>query len=785
MLKNYVILAIRRLIRERVYAILNILGLSIGVSFFLLAALFVKDELTYDQFHTHVDQIYRITAKVQDAFKLAVPDDIGPLLKDKYPGVEEVSYISQERDVTVRHDDNLFTEGGFIKADPSIFRLLDFPLQKGVDSLALLRPNTAVVSPYIAQKYFPDTSPIGNTLTLVDGRVYEITGVLAEIPRNSSFQFNILATSVTRESNKNSVVGDLFVLAKPGYEEEHLEADLQEVIRENTSEERTNYRYQVDRLSDIHLYATDKIAYSDGISGDIRYVYIVGTIGVLILLIAGINFINLSTARSSERAKEVGVRKVIGAKRWQLLGQFIGEAFCLVGIAVLLGGVITELLLPLLNEIASKSLAMQYFSDPFVITFIAFLVPSLTLLAGFYPAAVLSSYRPVNVLKGRVLPNSRDVKFSLRRGLVVFQFGISSVLIISTLIIWQQLNLLRDTNLGFQRENILIIQNPTGKFKSHRQLKNQLLQLPSVTGVSSAPMPGINNVSLISADTTNPDSEKVTVYGFNVDEDFFNLLKVKVAEGRVFRKNSASDFNQAVVVNQAAVEAFQIENPVGASVRSFNDDLDMEDKTIIGVVDNFQYRSLKREEVPTIIRLSESRLSNMLVKISTANITETIQGIRDEWKKISPDLVFDYRFLDDTYDNLYRQDIRLGRIFSLFAIVAIFIASLGLFGLVTYTTQTRTKEIGIRKTLGASVTQIVLLLSKSFTQVVLLSIIIATPLAWYLMQFWLQNFQHKTTFGISTFLLAGGLLLGFVVLTTGFQTIRAASANPVDSLRNE
>ncbi len=785
MFKNYVILTIRRLIKERVYAILNITGLSIGIAFFLLTGLFVKDELTYDRFHANVNQVYRVTAKVQDAFKVLVPNEIGYLLKDKYSGIKDVSYISQGRNVTIRHKDDLFTEEGFTKADPNIFNLLDFPLRQGVDSLALLRPNTAVVSSYIAQKYFPNTTPIGNTLTLVNGQVYEVTGVLKEIPHNSSFQFNILATTVTQEHDKNRGVGDLFILTKPDYKQEKLEAELQEVIQENAAKEEINYRYHIDPLADIHLYANDKIVYSDGISGDIRYVYIVGTIGVLILLIACINFINLSTARSSERAKEVGVRKVIGAKRSQLLGQFMGETCYLVGLAVLLGGVVTELVLPLLNGITGKTLSMQYFSDPFVITFIAFLVPSLTLVAGFYPAVILSSYRPTSVLKGQTLPDSWGIRLSFRKGLVLFQFGISLVLIISTLIIWQQLNLLRDINLGFQRDNVLVIQNPTGKFKSHRKLKSQLLQLPSVLGVTSAPMPGINDIWLTKVDTTKSDSEDITIYGFNVDEDFFDLLEVEVTKGRVFQKNSINDFNNAVVVNQAIVEAFQIENPIGASVRSFNDDLGMEDKTIIGVVDNFQYRSLKREEVPTIIRLSEERLSNMLVKISSANITETIQNIHNEWKKISPDLMFDYRFLDDTYDSLYRQDIRLGKIFTIFAVVAIFIAGLGLFGLVTYTTKARTKEIGIRKTLGASVAQIVLLISTSFTRMILLSFIIATPTAWYLMQFWLQDFQSKMELHVGIFLLTGIVMLGFVALTTGFQTVRAALANPVDSLRNE
>ncbi|MGD1893638.1 MAG: ABC transporter permease [Cyclobacteriaceae bacterium] len=785
MLKNYIILTIRRLIRERAYAVLNIVGLSVGIAFFLLATLFVRDELTYDQFHTNASQIYRITANVRDAFKVIVPNEIGPLLKDRYAGIEEVSYIGGAKEITIRHNDELFVEKGFIKANPSVFHLFDFPLQSGTDSLALLRPNTAVVSSYIAQKYFPDTTAVGSILKLVDGTTYEITGILAEIPRNSSFRFNILATTVTREYNVNSGLGDLFVLTKQGYTKEKLETNLQEVLQANKSEEEINYQYHVDPVADIHLYATDKIAYSDGISGDIRYVYIVGTVGVLILLIACINFVNLSTARSSERAKEVGVRKVIGANRTQLLSQFMGETFCLVGLAILLGGVITELLLPLLNEIASKSLSMQYFSDPFVISFIAFLVPTLTLFTGFYPAFVLSSYRPARTLKGRLLPSTRGLGFSFRKGLTVFQFGISSVLIVSTLIIWQQLNLLRDTNLGFQRDNILVIQNPIGKFKSHRQLKSQLLQLPTVLGVTSAPMPGINDIWFTKVDTTESDSEGITIYGFNVDEDFFDLLEVEVTEGRIFRKSSADDFNRAVIVNQAAVEAFGIENPVGTSVKSFNDDLDMEDKTIIGVIDNFQYRSLKREEVPTIIRLSNDRLSNVLVKISPSDITGTIQRIRNEWKAINPDLVFDYRFLDDTYDNLYRQDIRLGRIFTVFATVAILIASLGLFGLVTYTTKTRTKEIGIRKTLGASVTQIVLLLSKSFTQVILLSIAIATPVAWYLMQLWLQSFQQKMKFGASIFLLTGTLILIAVLLTTGFQTVRAALANPVNSLRNE
>ncbi|MEM6841187.1 MAG: ABC transporter permease [Bacteroidota bacterium] len=783
MIKNYLILTIRRLIRERVYAVLNIVGLSVGIAFFLLAALFVRDELTYDQFHTNAERIYRITAGVPNAFRVVVPPKMGPLLKDQYSNIKEATYISWERGITIRHNGELFTESGFVRADPNIFHLFDFPLQLGTDSLALRRPNTAVVSSYIAQKYFPNTTAVGNTLTSVDGTEYEITGVLAEIPQNSSFQFNILATTVTSESTEDQGMGDLFVLAEPGYGKEKLEANLPEIVQQN--QEKVRLQYNVDHLPDIHLHATNKISYSNGISGDIRYIYIVGTVGVLILLIACINFVNLSTARSSERAKEVGVRKVIGANRTQLLSQFMGETLCLVGLAVLLGGVIAELLLPWLNEVAGKSLAMRYFSDPFVISFAVFLIPTLTLFTGFYPAVVLSSYRPARTLKGRLLPSTRGLGFSFRKGLIVFQFGISSVLIVSTLIIWQQLNLLRNINLGFNRDGVLVIQNPTGKFKSHHQLKSQLLQLPTVLGVTSAPLPGPSSIGRIPADSTRSDSEEVTIYGFNVDEDFFDLLEVEVTEGRVFRKSSADDFNRAVIVNRAAVEAFGMENPIGASITSTTDDFKRKNRAIIGVIDNFQYRSLKREEVPTIIRLSNSQLSNVLVKISTSDIAETIQRIQSEWKKISPDLVFDYRFLDDTYDNLYRQDIRLGRIFTVFAIVAILIASLGLFGLVTYTTKTRTKEIGIRKTLGASVTQIVLLLSKSFTQVILLSIAIATPLAWYLMQRWLQSFQQKMKFGVGIFLLTGTLILIAVLLTTGLQTIRAALANPVDSLRDE
>ncbi len=815
MLKNYFLIALRNLRKHRFYTAINILGLAIGIASCLIIVLYVKDELSFDRHHEGADRIYRVDCEIvfgPNHLRLATaPGPLAETFKMEFPEIEASARFWSNGSMLFKRIDQNTKERDVILADSSIFSVFTIPLIQGNPKKALTDPFTMVISKKAADKYFPNENPIGQTLIVENKDSYKITGVFEDMPSTSHFRFDFMLALVSDPYHKdpqwlsNNFI--TFVKLRSGTSAKDLEAKFPKMVdkyagpqavaalgnefsMEKFRASGNKIEWTLRPLTDIHLHSDMQAEL--GPNSDIAYVYLFGSIALFILVIACINFMNLSTARSANRAKEVGVRKVMGSLRSHLIRQFLTESILLSVFSFLVALVIAWLMLPSFNELSGKQLFVPFTKvDFWLVLFIGALLVGL--MAGLYPSFFLSAFRPVNVLKGNV---SLGMKSGfVRSALVVFQFSISIILIIGTIAVNRQLSFIQNKKVGFSKDQVIIIKDAYALDKQIQTFKDEVLKDSRViSGTISGFLP-VNGTSR-SDNTFWPEGMQpsqdnmVSIQNWRVDYDYIKTLGMKVKEGRDFSRDFPSD-SGAVIINEAAAKLFGFEKDViGKKISTFGDGSGAADPAnqrswpIVGVVENFHFESLKQTITPLALFLRKST-GLVSFKFEAKNSSEVISTIEKTWKSLAPTLPFSYSFLDEDFGRMYSAEQRLSKIVVVFAALAIIIASLGLFALTAFTAEQRTKEIGIRKVLGASVSSIVMLLSKEFGKLIIIAFVLAAPLAWFGIDWWLKSYTYKTEIGILVYVLAGGLAFLVAWLTMGYQSLRAASTDPVKSLRSE
>ncbi len=793
MLKNYFKIAIRNLWRHRGFSFINISGLAIGLTASFLILLYVGFELSYNTFHTKANRIYRVVADIKTPSEnieaniaaWAVP----PHLEKEFPEIESAVRISN-LNMLVRKDGLKFNETNAIAADSAFFNMFDFKLLQGNSNNVLKIPFSIVLSKTTARKYFGDLDPMGKSIKIFDeGRIATITGIMEDIPENSHIKPDIILsmTTYTQDLDKeldnqwSNYDASAYILVGTDTNINQLESKFPSFLERNDGENMKQSKMFVtlflEPIKEIYLYSTRG---GTG-GGSISNVYIFSIIAIFILLIACINFINLTTARSVERAKEVGIRKVIGAEKRQLGLQFIGESVIISLLAFIVTVILTALFLPYFNELAGKIVSKGIFSTPRHILLLFIISLGIGVLAGIYPAFVLSSFKPVSVLKGSFSTGTKGIL--LRKGLVITQFTISIALIIGTIIIYNQMNFMRNQELGFNKEQMLILE--TNVSPSQLALKHAIDDLPGVksTSLGSSVPGGGNSAAYSEIENKNGDLQVANLDLYFVDEDYLSQFELKLLAGRAFSRDFATDSTEAMVINETAVKLFGYSTPEEAIGRNFKQ-WGREGK-IIGVIQDFHFRSLQQGINPLTIRLESGSTDIIAVKVSPQNIQQTLVAIENKWQTIMPDKPFSYYFLDEFFNQQYQSEERFGNLFLNFAALAILISCLGLLGLAAYSTLQRRREIGIRKVLGSSVAGVVNLLSIDFIKLVIIAFVIAAPLAWFAMHYWLEDFAYKISIQWWMFVLAGLSALLIALLTVSFHAVKASLTNPVKSLRTE
>jgi putative ABC transport system permease protein len=801
MIRNYLKTAYRSLLKNKGFTILNVLGLSVGLATCLLIVFYVVNELSYDRYNTKADRIYRLTLDVQlNGHGGLYATSEGPLLaaiKSTFPEIEKSVRVVDASGLFISPSKFYFKKGvqniqetNVVYTEPGLFDIFTLPMVDGSPSTALNDPHSAVITESTAKKYFNKVNVVGQTLTLNDTSTYKITGVIKDIPAQSHFNYDFFLSFSTLPESRIGGWGysgvHNYVLVKPGANIKKLESQIAAIeIKHSFSAAAwtTNGNYLrmiLKPLLDIHL--KDDSQYSLSKNGSMEYIYIFSVIAIFILLIACVNFMNLSTARSSNRAKEVGVRKVLGSARKYLVAQFLTESILVTLVSTIIAVVLAFALLPLFNQMADKQLAFTVQSLSWLLPSLIIIVLVIGFLAGSYPAFFLSAFQPIDVLKGKISTGFKGG--FLRSFLVVFQFSISIFLIIGTLVIYNQLNYIHNKSLGFDRNQVLVIKNTTSLGKNAQLLTQELKQLPGVVNTTMSAYTPTGSDRLKTGLFPNKiiDIKKDMLTEFwSVDENYINTMGIKLVAGRNFSKDMATD-SAAIIVNEAFAKKYGEKDPLNKTVYRFS--YGLQAFHIIGVMKDFNYESLKDKIEPAVLAYGPDN-GAISIRIHSANLTTLMAQVENKWKTFSPNQAFTYSFMDQEFDATYRSEQRIGTIFISFTTLAIAIACLGLFGLAAYAAEQRYKEIGIRKVLGASVSTIVSMLSMDFIKLVLISILIATPLAWWAMQKWLQDFAYRTT--IQWYILAvagaGAVLIAFV--TISFQSIKAALSNPVDSLKSE
>ena len=808
MLRNYLKTAFRSLWKSKGFSAINIIGLAIGLSTCLLILIFVMDELSYDRYNVKADRIYRLDGDIKfggNHFILAVaPAPAGPAVRRDYPEVEKEVRFRQQGGRLVKKGDQNIQEDAVVFADSTLFDVFTLPMISGDPHTALVDAHTVVITERMARKYFNAVDVVGRTLMINDTVPYKVTGVIRDIPAQSHFHYDFfLSMTELAEAKRNeewlSNNFNTYIVLREGTDPKKFEAKLGQLIYKyiapllrqvvNQSVEDffkagNSVSFSLTPLSDIHLHS-NKTSELEA-NGNIQYVYIFTAVALFILLIACVNFMNLSTARSSNRAKEVGIRKVLGSLRGNLVSQFMLESILISFIAMLLAVGLAYLLLPVFNELSGKQMEIGLFSRPWLAPAMLGLVLVVGMLAGSYPAFFLSAFRPIAVLKGNVTAGFKTGW--LRNSLVVFQFGISIFLLVGTTVIYRQLNYIHNRELGFDRDHVLIVENTWHLGNDVRAFKEKLLKLPDVEGATMTgflPTSDSRNDDAIFLSPDMDTKKAISMQTWQIDENYIPVLGMKMATGRNFSKEFLTDSN-AAIVNEAAVRLMQGADPFRQSLYEMEDlqTKKLDKYHIVGVVKDFNFNSLRQVVTPMVLFLHENR-GQLALRVHPANVQRLVGEIGEIWRQMAPSQPFAYTFMDDDFNNIYKTEQRMGGISLSFSLLAIFIACLGLFGLAAYAAEQRTREIGIRKVLGASVGGIISLLSRDFLRLIVVSAVIAFPLAWWAMHHWLQDFAYRITIGWEVFVFAGVVALAIAMVTVIFQALRAALANPVVSLKNE
>jgi putative ABC transport system permease protein len=797
MIKNYFKTAWRNLKGNKLYSLINITGLSIGIACCIFIFLYVRLELSYDKYNVNAGRIYRLTEVLHmpngDNARAVTSPPMAVTLQANFPEIEKAVRINYSAR-NVSNKEKKFNDIRIIYADSTLFDVFTFPMQAGISRQALTRPYSIVLTRSAAKKYFGNEQPLGKFMQLSDSINLTVTGVINDIPKNSHFNFDcILSNSTMTEMNPDQPLAKqwynnnyyTYLLLPENYNPKKLEMRITSFIAKEMAEQRKAtglwYDLKLQPLTDIHLKSDLHAEIQQ--TGDITYVYIFSAAAILILLIACTNFVNLSTAKSINRGREIGLRKVIGARRSQLIAQFLGESFFFVIISAILSVVIVAFALPFFNALTGEALSLSLLQSPGLFFVYLGLVIVIGLLAGTYPAFLMSAFRPIQVLKGNLKHGFKDI--FLRKGLVIIQFTIAIVLITGTVLIFEQMQFIQNRKLGLNKEQVLefeLTQSERGKEET------LLKEISKNSGVISAALTDFTYKYGVSSVATIPEgfaeNEVSSQRTIIVDENFLRTFQIELAAGRDFSKLYPTDIEEGFMVNETAVKEFGWKSNDLAIGKTINWGLGKKGK-VIGVVKDFNFNSLHENIKPLIMHILPEEYGVIAVRIKPGNMVPTIKLIAQTRRNVTGESSFDYAFLDEDFATLYKGDFTMRSILSVFTILSIFVACLGLFGLTTFTIRQRFREIGIRKVLGASVTGMVNLLSRDLLKLILISIAIATPVSWFFMDKWLQNFAYRIQIDAWTFLLTGISALFIALLTVSFQAIKAAIANPVKSLRTE
>ena len=785
MIKNYLKIIFRNIRRFPAYSILNITGLAIGMTCTFLILLWVKDEISYDRFFKNADDLYRVL-EIQhysggEIFPVAVtPSGLAPALKEEYPEIIRSSRYQVNYWLVKKGDENIMER--LQNVDQDFLEMFSIKFVKGDIHTALKEPHSIVLTKKIAEKYFGSEDPMGKTLTINNEVQFTVTGIIEKVPHNSHLDITILTPFIYLKetgadlNNWGNNSYYTYVQLQKGTEYKTIDTKIKDLIKKNNDGSTTDIFLQ--NVKDIHLHSSGKFAADIGGHGDIAYVRIFGIVALLILIIACINFMNLSTAQSARRAKEIGIRKVAGAGKRKLILQFFGETIFIAFIAHIIAMILVEILLPNFNQLSGKQLNIDY-SNVRLYVWLITLILFTGFLAGSYPAIFLSSFKPVYVLKGAIDKNPGHS--GLRRVLVILQFSLSIFLIICTLIIGSQLHFIRNMKLGLNKDNIGYFYFGQNINQKRSVLKNELLKNPGIYNVTISnqlPTYIVNSSDGCSWEGKNPEDD-ILFHMVSVDVDYAKTFKLEMKEGRFFSSDYPGD-SLATVINEKAAEMIGFKEPVGKILSLWEYKL-----KIIGVAKDFHFKSVHNKIEPLIMFMNPYNYNICFVRLNPDKVMETVDYIKKTVKTLDPDSPVFFSFLEKDYDNLYRSERRMDKIFSYFSLLAIFISCLGLIGLSSFIIERRTKEVGVRKTNGAKSVEIFALLSREFMLWVLLSIIIACPVAWYAMNRWLQNYAYHTPISWWIFLTAGFAALAVALLTVSWQSFRAANRNPVEALRYE
>jgi len=808
MFKNYLKTAFRNLAKNKGFTFINVFGLALGLATCMLIVFYVFDELSYDRFNTKADRIYRVNNDIKfggNANSYAVsPAPMAAAFLAELPEVEQVVRFRDKGGFQVKKGDLRIKERKVIYADPSVFSVFTFPLLQGDPATALKEPRTVVLNERAAKKYFGSGNAMGKTLVFNDSLLYKVTGVMKDIPAQAHFNYDFfLSMASLDESRELSWLSNNFntyILLKKGASLKAVEAKFPKMVNEhvgpqlqaavhlsigNLEKGGSYFRFSLTPLLDIHL-RSNRVA-ELGMNGNIQYVYIFGAIAAFILLIACVNFMNLSTARSSNRAREVGVRKVLGSPRKYLVAQFLSESVMVTFIATVIAVIAAKLLLPLFNQMAGKEMAITTQTLIWLIPVLLVLVVVIGCLAGSYPALFLSGFQPIDVLKGKLSAGFKGGM--LRSGLVIFQFFISICLIIGTMVIYNQLKYIQSKDLGYSRDQVLVVQNVYNIGRQTPVFKKEVERMPDVKSVTLTgflPTEGYNNSTTVFQDRSMDSKRALSTQFWSVDDTYIPTLGMKLVAGRNFSHLLSTD-SSSVIINETAARKLGFADPLNKQLFVPTDNMGLHNKAlhIVGVVKDFNFHSLRENVTPVILSYSDD-WGALAVKVKTANVPALIDRIKNKWKEIAPGQQFQYSFMDFDFKAAYDTEQRIGTIFITFTTLAIIIACLGLFGLAAYAAEQRTKEIGIRKVLGANVSTIVAMLSKDFILLVLISIAFAVPISWWGMQkMFLQDFAYRQNIQWWVFAAAGLGAIVIAFVTISFQSIKAALSNPVTSLRSE
>ncbi len=806
MLLSYLKIALRNLAKFKIYSFINIAGLAVGMACCILILIYVFDELSYDRFHKNSDRIYRVAvngALGENNFDAAVsPPTLRNHLMTDYPEVKGVTRVKNFGFPVMRYGDKVFSEEKFFWVDSTFFDVFTVEFVKGDPKTALNQPEAVVLSERMAQKYFGNENPVGKLINSDNRRDYKVTGVVKEFPENSHFHFDFLASlsSYPFIDQQGWLSNDFYtyVLLQEDYPSEQFEAKLSEIVnthvwpvierflnvpREDLKKSGAKYSYILQPMTDIHLHSNLDAELEP--NSDITYVYIFSLIAFGILMIACINFTNLATARSANRLKEIGVRKTLGSSRNQLIKQFLTESILMTAIAVVISLIVIELALPYFGELVNKNLKFGLFSNLFSIPLLLLFSVAVGTFAGGYPALYLSSFNPIKVLKKETGHSGKNPW--LRNILVVIQFAVSITLFIGTMIVYNQLNYISNKKLGFNKEQVIVVKKTDDIGRSIASFRNDLKSLPGVVNAS-------NSNNIFGEDFGNTPYK---IYGTNenrlinimfADYYFAPVYEFEMAAGRFYSEEFGSD-TSSIVLNETAAREFGIlDDPIGKQIVRAHAETDTPFVfTVVGVMKDFHFQSLHRRIQPIIIHLffSQGFGRNMSVRITPDNIDKKLEDIKNVWHKYAGNQSFEYVFFDDDFAKVYEAERRTGVIVTVFSVLAILIACLGLLGLAAFTTEQRTKEVGIRKILGASVPSIVILLLKDFAKWVIISNIIAWPIAYFALNMWLEDFAYRIEISVWTFITSSLIAILIAIVTVSYQSIKAAVSNPVKSLRYE